>query len=237
MRKGLLQAGRSYEAVSNNDPSFNIPTAVTTGQIHSPALVPPQCLKCGKQLDPMIQQLICDNCRNINTTGSYGMNIIPQESCPNLDVRGVDNQFCGRIIRCHDFGHRYRVPVPPLPPVDDEAEIRRIRRYHNFISKKSKRWFNNYFEEQKCSKSQCNVFHSAMAIHDFPAFQISMLLRNFGWCGLYLWTTTLVDRKTSNDRWDTSGFPEYYHMWEDVFMWMITWDYCVLLFAAQDQLK
>lgn len=86
-----------------------------------------------------------------------------------------------------------------------------------------------------CSVNWLKVFfQTTVTIHTFPAFQVAVLLRNFAWCGLYIWATTLIFRSTSSEPWDTSRMPRIFWRFEEVFMWMITWDYIIALLATPD---
>lgn len=81
------------------------------------------------------------------------------------------------------------------------------------------------------------MYGLALSIWEFPPFQISLVLRNFGWCAQYIWSTTLIYRSNSREIWDVSGIPDSFRALDAVFMWMITWDYIINLLAAADQLK
>lgn len=234
MRQGQMQAGT--EAPGSHDLSFSIPSAVTTGQIQAPALTPRRCLKCGSHVDPLSGGLTCDNCLNSDSPRGDEFAIMPHESCPNFDevYRRPEFYSVRKLFKSSDFEHRYSVAVQP-PVVDDEAELKRLGGFR--AAKRRHRWIKRCTDIRKCRKSLLSPYHMAIAIHDLPAFQISLVTHNIAWCGLYLWTTTLVKRPSSTVPWDTSGFPHEFFMWENVFMWMITWDYCILLIAAQDPLR
>ncbi|XP_053990137.1 uncharacterized protein LOC128882537 isoform X3 [Hylaeus volcanicus] len=76
----------------------------------------------------------------------------------------------------------------------------------------------------------------AVKVTMLPSFQAAVLLRNFAWCGLYVWGTTQIHRASSLEPWNTSQIPVVFWYVEESFMWMITWDYILELLSAQDVL-
>lgn len=240
MRQGQLQTD-APERSAESDVGFAVPSAVTADNVWKPALSAPRCLKCGVPLDTRQKSIMCLNCKppdrpstkqgGVSSLDSGGFNINPLKKSYGAG-RKLSSTFKSKEFHFFPSG-----PLFSLPVVDDEAEIRRIAEYRGLFPKRKQMFCCRYVDTEKAKSACPNPFEISLAVNDFPAFQIGLLLRNFAWSGLYLWTTTLVGRETSRDEWDVSRYPESYYWWEHMFMWMITWDYCILLLSARDQMR
>eukprot|EP00922_Rhytidocystis_sp_ex-Travisia-forbesii_P028438 GHVS01041730.1.p1 GENE.GHVS01041730.1~~GHVS01041730.1.p1 ORF type:complete len:1392 (-),score=166.29 GHVS01041730.1:286-4461(-) len=64
---------------------------------------------------------------------------------------------------------------------------------------------------------------------------LSLLLRSVVWCCVWLWATAYMERPPNNKdltSWNFDELPEAYYFVEAMFLWMVTFDYCVGLLVA-----
>ena len=73
-----------------------------------------------------------------------------------------------------------------------------------------------------------------------PAALLAVLARTLAWCGVWLWATTYMERPTDAKgllNWSFTSLPASYDLVEALFVWMVSWDYCLGLLAAESPLR
>ncbi|WKS78322.1 putative ion transporter [Cryptosporidium sp. 43IA8] len=65
-----------------------------------------------------------------------------------------------------------------------------------------------------------------------PAYQTGHIVKSMLWSGVYIWATTKMYRKNNNDPWNFKRIPEIYYFFESTFLWMLSYDYVIGIFAG-----
>ncbi|KAH8584267.1 conserved hypothetical multi-pass transmembrane [Cryptosporidium sp. chipmunk genotype I] len=65
-----------------------------------------------------------------------------------------------------------------------------------------------------------------------PAYQTGHIVKSMLWSGVYIWATTKMYRENNNDPWNFKLIPEIYYFFESTFLWMLSYDYVIGIFAG-----